>query len=318
MEFKNTIVTACDSNYVWGAYILVASLCYFNVKSYKHVLGIKLSEKECKLLEQFENTKVFNQQERNGESVCLMKPHAIYSADTELITWMDSDCMATGDVTDLIRVEPDTIQIRFRSMEENAMVYRNYYGKKDSIGTIPKKVLNIWQKDVNDLNKSQISTVCETNCFVMRKSNLDFIKMWQEQMEKVIVDNKLNVYNKDSIGYFMTDESVFNSLFAFSSKAPKIDKYLFDVQKDKMIAHFGLNPKPWIHWTKRSFEYYNLLQNILTWCKDHGYETPPIPNSLKAKYKSYECLRANISHSYRSFKYNISTSLHSLHTKVRD
>lgn len=317
MKFNKTIVTACDSNYIWGAYILVASLSFFNVKSYKKVLGIMLTNEEQELLTQFPDTEVVSGNRETDKSVCLMKPHALYSAETELIAWMDSDCIVTGDVTDLIYTEKDHIQIRFRSFAENAGVYRNYYGKHDEPGLIPYKVLHTWKDDVNDLPKPQISTVGETNCFVIRKDNIDFIKLWQSQMEKVIIDNNLQVYDKSSVGYFMTDESVLNSLMAFSGKALKVDEYQFDLDHNKLLVHFGLNPKPWIHWTKRGLLHYDLTMEILEWCKAKGYRLPPLPSSFRRSNKTHEVLMANVRHYYNSLKYNVSTTLHKYHRKIR-
>lgn len=317
MKYIKTIVTACDSNYIWGAYILVASLAYYNVKTYKKVLGIMLSEEEAKLLSQFPDTEVVNSDRETDKSVCLMKPHAIFAAETDIVAWMDSDCIVTGDVTDLVEVAPNEIQIRFRSFEENAGVYRNYYGKDDEKGLIPDKVLNTWKEDVADLKSPQISTVCETNCFVINKVNLDFIDLWKSQMEKVIVDNNLQVYDKSSVGYFMTDESVLNSLMAFSSKALKVKEYKFDQDKDKLLVHFGLNPKPWVHWTKRGLLHYDLVLEVVEWAKSQGYKTPPIPESLLRSNRAKEQLMANIRHYYQTFKYNLSTSLHNYHSKVR-
>lgn len=317
MKFDKTIVTACDSNYIWGAYILVASLCYYNVKSYKKVLGIMLTEKEQELLTQFPDTEVVNSNRETDRSVCLMKPHAIFAAETDLIAWMDSDCIVTGDITDFLFVEDDEIQIRFRSYKENAGVYRNFYGKKDVLGLIPEKVLNTWQVDVADLESPQISTVCETNCFVIKKQNLDFIDLWKTHMEKVIVDNKLQVYDKNSVGYFMTDESALNSLMAFSRKAPKVREYKFDKDEDKLLVHFGLNPKPWVHWTKRGLLHYDLTLEIVEWCKSKGYKTPPIPSSFLPKNKSKEVFNANLRHNYSTFKYKVSSLLHGYHRKIR-
>lgn len=317
MKFNKTVVTACDSNYIWGAYILVASLCYFDVKSYKKVLGIMLTNEEQELLTQFPNTEVHNSNRVSDKSVCLMKPHAIEVADTEIICWMDSDCLVTGDVTELLAAQDNEIQIRFRSFAENAGVYRNYYGKDDELGLIPQKVLDVWKSDVNDLETSQISTVCETNCFVITKNSMDFVKQWQIHMEKVIIDNNLQVYNKKSIGYFMTDESALNSLMAYSSKAPKVKEYLFDKDKDKLLVHFGLNPKPWIHWTKRGLLHYDITLEIIDWCHKMGYKTPPIPSSLKRKNKMKEIIRAEVSHQYNSLKYSVSSFLHGHRRKVR-
>ncbi|GAG26211.1 unnamed protein product, partial [marine sediment metagenome] len=35
---EKTVVTACDKKFIWGAYLLVASLRYFNVDTKVHVL----------------------------------------------------------------------------------------------------------------------------------------------------------------------------------------------------------------------------------------------------------------------------------------
>jgi lipopolysaccharide biosynthesis glycosyltransferase len=317
MEFNKSIVTACDSNYIWGAYLLLASLAYNNVKSYKKVLGIMLSEEEEELLNQFPHTQVINSDRETDKSVCLMKPHAIFSADTDIIAWMDSDCIVTGDVTDFLDVQANEIQIRFRSFEENAGVYRNFYGKDDERGLIPDKVLKTWQEDVGDLKSSQISTVCETNCFVIHKSNFDFIKLWQTQMEKVIIDNNLQVYDKSSVGYFMTDESVLNSIMAYSSKSLNVKEYLFDKDKERLLVHFGLNPKPWIHWTKRALLHYDLVLEIVEWAKSQGYKTPPIPTSFLRTNKAKETLIANLRNYFNTSKYRVSTTLHKYHSKVR-
>lgn len=317
MKFDKTIVTACDSNYIWGAFLLVASLAYYDVKAYKKVLGIMLSDQDKELLSQFPDTQVVNSSRESDRSVCLMKPYALYLAETDIISWIDSDCIVTGDVTEFLNVEKDHIQIRFRSFEENAGVYRNYYGKSDEKGLIPNKVLKTWKEDIGDLNSPQISTVGETNCFVLRRDNIDFIKLWQNQMEKVIIDNNLQVYDKNSVGYFMTDESVLNSIMAFSSQRLKVQEYLFDKNRDKLLVHFGLNPKPWIHWTKRALLFYDIVLEIVEWARSQGYKTPPIPASFLRSNKFKEVAKANTLHYYSTFKYSVSTTLHNYHRKIR-
>lgn len=317
MKYNKTVVTACDSNYIWGAFLLIASLCYSEVKSYKKVLGIMLTDDEQELLTQFPDTEVINSNRISDKSVCLMKPHAMQTAETDIICWMDSDCIVTGDVTDLIEAKDGEIQIRFRSLEENAGVYRNYYGRNDEIGLIPQKVLDVWKSDVDDLEHPQIITVGQTNCFVITKNTMDFVDLWQIHMGKVIVDNALQVYDKKSIGYFMTDESALNSLMAFSSKAPKVKEYLFDQDEDKLLVHFGLNPKPWVHWTKVALPYYDLTLEIIDWCLEMGYKVPPIPSSFNRKNKMQETVRAEVAHQYRSLRYGISTFLQGCRKRVR-
>jgi len=312
VSFDKTVVTACDSNYLWGALLLGASLRYFKLPVAFHVLGYDLKPLHVKILEQLGDTKVIVVPKDDTRSVCTQKPRAIFTADTETIIWMDADCIVTGDVSKYLVTPDGKFQIRFRSEEENAMVYRNLYTASDRVGNIPTKVLAEWQNDVADKESSQINTVSETNCFVLNKSHLPFIQLWQDQMMKVIPADTKGVYNKNSIGYSMTDESTINSLFAYSSEAPVVAEYQLDKDPDAFLAHFGLPPKPWVKWSKNNLRYYDLVIDLVKWMQDAQFILPPIPDALDIKKKKVAFLEAEFIHHYKMTRYRVSTLVRSL------
>lgn len=287
MKFNKTVVTACDSNYVWGAYILISSLCYNHTQCFIKVLGVNLKQNEIKILEQFPNTQVTNIMLNSKKNVCLLKPLAIYLADTEFITWMDADCFILGDVSDFLEAKENHIQIRFRSVNENMGVYHKFLQRNDKIGDIPKQVLKKWKTDVNENDKTAINTVSQTNCFVINIKNLDLIKNWENQIEKVIPSDFDKVYNKKNPAYFMTDESVLNSIFAFKKHNLIFDDFKFDLDRSKYLVHFGLNPKPWISWNYRSIKFYNELLKTLKFYRNLNFDEPTYSRSLNDKYKIF-------------------------------
>lgn len=302
-----TIVTACDHKFVWGAMLLGLSLRYHGLMCPYHILGYDLLKSDIACLEGLPNTKVFNSHKASVRSVCTQKPMAIATADTDLIIWMDADCMVSGNVDDYLICPEGKFQIRFREKAENASVYRNYYQQGDAWGSIPSRVLRKWKDDIADKDLPAIETVCQTNCFVLSRQHLPFISLWQKQMEKVIPESTKGVYAKDSYAYSMTDESVLNSLFAFSSAAPQTTEYLMDKDPAAICIHFGLNPKPWNHWTRQAFMVYNDVQNLLKWAKKEGLKLPPIPPSFDPINKNMEFRRACAIGTYRDLRYQLST-----------
>jgi len=304
---NSTIVTACDVNYLWGAFLLVASLEKAKVKSKIKVITHGFNQKETEFLEQFSNVTTISSRYETAKSVCTQKPEALFSADTDYITWLDSDCMVEGDISNFLEPEDRKMQIRFRGSEENTTVFRDRYGKAEKPGSIPATVQEIWCKDINDLKKCVISTSVLTNCFTIHKKDIEFIEFWHNQMEKVIGEEATGVYHKDSIAYFMTDESVLNSLLAFSSNAPEIGGYPFDKIPGKKVIHFGMNPKPWEGWTLRQMNYYPLISSVINWCRENDIDLPAIPDSLKQSNFHKEYLKAFVMSNYRAIRYSVSS-----------
>ncbi len=309
---NRTVVTACDHNFVWGAILLGLSLRYHDIDCYYHILGYDLPDSDLKILESIPDTKVFPTHKSSTRSVCTQKPMAIATADTEYIIWMDADCIVTGNVSEYLVCPDGKMQIRFRNKIENATIYRNIYRSEDKYGEIPKIVLAEWKRDVNDLSQPLIDTVSQTNCIVLTQKHKPFIDLWQEQMYKVIPSTTKGVYEKGSTAYSMTDESVINSLFAFSSKAPMTSEYLLDKDKNAYCAHFGLMPKPWRHFTTQTLKYYDHIQALIEFAKMKNVPLPALPQSFHAGNRTYETIRAYTHASFKKSRYLLSTQVRKL------
>jgi hypothetical protein len=317
MNTDKTIVTACDANYIWGALLLIISLKKYNVRAKIVVNAYDFDDQQIEYLKQFPDVEVVIGENPGKQCVCIMKPQAIFSAHTEWVIWMDADCVVTKDITDMLVTSRDGIQIRFREKQENATVYRNYYRRSDTVGDIPKEVLEIWRRDLNERETSRIKTVGQTNCFVIHRDSFPFIYKWQDQMLKVLPGQLLNVYNRGDSAYSMTDESVLNSLMAFSKEMPVISKYLLDEGNPPYLVHFGLAQKPWMGWNMKTLKYYTFVQELLEWSKIQGYLLPPIPNSMRLGNKNTEFLKACYTGVTSGTKYRLSNFLRNILRKFR-
>lgn len=306
-EARYTVVTACDHKFLWGALLLGISMRYNGMSCPYHVLGYDLSEADVRILEGIPNTKVFPTSKEDSRSICTQKPLAVATADTPIIVWMDADCVVSGNVEPYFVCPDNALQIRQRDARENASVYRNYYRRKDQYGAFPQAVIDTWQRDVGDRVQSSIQRSYQTNCFVMNQSHLDFVKLWKKQMEKVIPAHITGVYNPQSEAYSMTDESVINSLFAFSSLAPETHEYLLDRDPEASCIHFGLSPKPWQGWTLQSFNTWGLIQNLLNWANKEGIALPELPSSFRNENMRKEYKKALFLTIYKDIRYKLSS-----------
>lgn len=311
-EARHTVVTACDHKFLWGALLLGLSMRYHGMNTPYHVLGYDLAEEDVSFLEGIPGTKVFPTSKADFRSICTQKPLAIATAETPIIVWMDADCVVSGNLEPYFVCPDDAMQIRQRDARENASVYRNYYRRKDKYGAFPQEVIQIWQRDVGDRAESCIQRTYQTNCFVMNRSHLDFVTLWKKQMEKVIPAHITGVYNPQSVAYSMTDESVINSLFAFSSLAPKTHEYLLDRDPEASCIHFGLNPKPWQGWTLQSFNSWGLIQNLLNWAGKEGIALPELPSSFRSEHMHSEYKKALFLTIYKDLRYSISSSFRAI------
>jgi len=281
---NKTIVTVCDRAFIWAAYLLIASLRYHNVNIRIHVLIRDFTDKGKLLLEQFGDVRLIGIVDR-GAGV-LLKPEAILTAESEYITWIDADCIVTGDVARYLIAPGESLQIRTKGRAELAEVYKSHYGSDDEYGTIPKKVLGIWKRGVGENDVPRMDTTCSTNYFTLHKKHLAFIKKWQKQIAKAIPKSTKKVIDKKSSAYFQTDESVLNSLLIFAHDAPPISEMLLDKDPLAYLVHFVRMPKPWQMWRLEHLKYFDHVMTILDWIKEKGYKAPPIPWSLRRRNKS--------------------------------
>ncbi|MCK9584888.1 MAG: hypothetical protein M0R69_08330 [Candidatus Cloacimonetes bacterium] len=309
MSTTKTVVTACDHNFVWGALLLGLSMRYHGMDCAYHILAYDLTPEDIRVLSSLPNTRLFPTHKTDTRSVCTQKPMAIATADTDIVVWMDADCIVSGNLEKLFVTPDNKLQIRKRQPEENATIFRNYYRARDEYGKIPQRILATWQQDVGDLKSPRIDTVYQSNCFVLNRSHRDFISLWQSQMLKVIPSDTEGVYNKSSAAYFMTDESVLSSLFAFSSQAPQTAKYLMDIEPDATCIHFGLKPKPWQALTLQGLRHIDYIDTLINWGAAEKIFLPALPASFRLENRKAEYRRAHLRNWGSNLRYNISTAL---------
>ena len=281
MSENVTIVSACDRNFLWGAFLLVASAAR-NVPGLPvHLLQAGFSEQDTALIQQFPGVRVLPLEDNDPRSICNRKSEAILSADTEYVAWLDSDCFVIGDISKRLIPTNGEFQIRLREPWENAWVWRNHYAEGDTHGELPRAVLEQWRADVGQLQTPRLQTTCVTNAFVLHRRHLGFVRDWKAQISKVIPPVDAGPVDKSSPAYFMTDESVLTSLLAFSNAAPPIADIQLNRDPAAHVAHFGANPKPWKRWRKHLWYCQPHVLALLDWAQASGYSIPPLPWSLR-------------------------------------
>jgi hypothetical protein len=278
----NTIVTSCNSAYFWGAYLLIASIKFNHGKDPIHVLASGLSTNQIQHLAQFENVKII---ETSNLSPHLEKPKAIMSATTEYITWVDADCLFMGHLDKLLLPLNQSFQIRFRESLENGYVFKRHYQYDDRLGDIPKRIMNIWQNDVNERHQPRYTTQCVSNFLSMHCSHMPFIARWEAQLKKVNIKSTHPI-DRHSKAYFMTDESVLSSLFTYASDTPRVSEYQLNKDPNNFLMHFGQSGKPWYRWREAHLGYYNYIIKLLDWLNRECYIVPTPPRSLDINYKT--------------------------------
>src|SRR5262245_59819719 len=115
-----TVVTACDSGFIWGAFLVVASLRHSGCRIPVHVLGRALSAADKAVLEQFPDVRIFDT--NDPKPMAFLKPVALLTAQTELVSWVDADGLFTADPTPWLHAFPGTISIGSRSRSSTAIM----------------------------------------------------------------------------------------------------------------------------------------------------------------------------------------------------
>ena len=287
-----TIVSACDRNFLWGAYLLAASSARFLPETPVHILQTGFTEADSALLKQFPTVRVLPLPDNDPRNVANRKSEALLSADTEFIAWLDADCMVIGDVSRHLIPKNGEFQIRMRAPAENAWVWRNHYAPGEPRGGLPKSVLEQWRADLGQPGNPRVDSACVTNCFVLHKRHLDFVRQWKSQIAKVIPPTHAGVVDNRNPAYFMTDESVMTSLLAFSNIAPTPGEFLLDRDAKAHVAHFGANPKPWIQWRLRLWYCHPHVMSLLDWARAFGHKTPSLPPSFERRNRLPSYCRA--------------------------
>lgn len=284
-------VTITDPNFFIAVYTLLLSMHYHRVRAKMHVLSVNLGEREKDLLRQFPGTEVIEATRDNPRGPACRKGEAILAAaqitpEATHISLFDGDTLATGDITDHLCPDGETLFARWKTPDEDGRIFASHYQPGDTPGTIPKHILKIWQQDVNERETPNIqNTVCGGNLTVHR-AVLPCIERWQSQMDKVLPITTMGAHDFASQGYFQVDESVLNSLLAFAHDAPHVLPANLNIDPAAYVAHLGPNnPKPWVLWRPEKLNYYPQVARFFTWAKQQGYTLPKVPWTFQQRYK---------------------------------
>jgi hypothetical protein len=290
---SNTIVAISDRNYLWGVWLLIASMRKNSMNEPVLVQGVDYTESDIAILKQFTDVQILSSHNTRRNLTCS-KPAAMLMADTDYITWVDCDSIFYGNCSRYLTADPDHIHVEMRASKDNAGVFARFYEPDDTYGDIPAKILDVWRQDIGENTEPALHSCCSC-CFVsLHRSHRAILEKWRDQMQKVLPDDNVGVYDKRSFAYFQTDESVLNSVLFFSRVAvPPAEHYMLASDPDAFHIHFAYQPKPWRMWNSYTIQYFDKTVELVEWAVAQGYKTPgPVPVSLQRKYRKLNHLLA--------------------------
>ena len=149
----NTIATVGNIHYLWGIFLLICSLR----KNGMHepvVVGTRGFTPDAEeVLTQLGGVTIVPLHNIQRSLTCC-KPQVMLQAQTDYITWVDSDGYFTGNCSEqLIPLREDEIHIRMRSAAENRRVFRGHSGNGDAI---PREILEVWRRDVGSTDPQRL------------------------------------------------------------------------------------------------------------------------------------------------------------------
>lgn len=291
---SNTIVTACDANYWWGAFLLVASIRKQNQDLPIHVLCKGFEPSHVRQLEQFGNLKCIPTETPHA---MYQKPEAMLTADTDLVTWLDADCFWMGDLTPLLEKTGRGCQIRLRGVGENNVAFSTQYRNGDRFGTIPASTLARWQRDIGERDEPRIHTMGVGNAICLHRDFRWVMERWRTQMEAVALNPAILV-DKNNPDYYITDEAVLTSILAYCNDDVSVTPYYMDKEPERFMIHFEGRPKPWNGWQLRFMPFFNDIVDAIQWARERDLEMPPVPQALQREHRSQSSYGAH----YRNVK----------------
>ncbi len=289
---NNTIVTIGDVNYLWGIFLLIASARRAGMKE-PFLVGAKKFTPESELvLTQLGDVKIVNLDDVSRSLTCL-KANVMLRAETEYVTWADSDAFFTGNVSEILVPEsPEDIHFRLRAPAEMPDAFRGHSFGEDG-KRIPKAVLDIWRRDIEDVagearelpryETSGSASFCSLSMARFRR----FLEIWDALQMKVLPDRDVGVVDKSLKYYHQLDESTLNACLNFVCDAPKVQEtYRMNKEPGRLFVHFIARPKPWQGWTRRAFRFFDEYVGVVDWAVSEGLELPgEIPSCLKSSNK---------------------------------
>lgn len=275
-----TVTTAGDRNYIWGVFLLLASMHRWQMPEKVLVGTYGWPSQWIEFLEKWPNVRTV-EPPAGRQCVCVTKPWLMLRAETDYVTWVDSDGIFLGNCSDFLYGEPEALYSRAYNPAELAT---HHFARLD--GTVAA-----WVRDVGDLPaRRDIPDICTNVVGVSRRHNTHLLERWIEQMQRVLPADVGVVAAKNS-PYFQTDESVLNSLLSCWGPAPPITAcYRMNNPRTAYYGHLAYNPKPWQQfWTPFALRYYNAVLELIEWCADNDLLPPfePLPPTLLRRNEAF-------------------------------
>ena len=287
MAIDNTICTAGDHNYLWGLFLLIASMRRFGMDE-PVIVGTKgFTDRDRRVLEQFGGVRLVSLDHADHSLTCH-KAEVMLAAESGYVTWADSDAMFKGNCSNLF-LPPDVAQIRVRRRCTAEMP-----------GAFPKghdlaRILPTWRRDVADAAGLDVRTIPRVTaadvaafrscsaCFLsVARSRERFLRTWHTLMMR-LPKGDAGVVDKSLVAYHQLDESCLNACLAFLPGAPKVtETYGLDRDPERTYLHFIGRPKPWEGWTPRSARHIETVVSTVEWAVAEGLELPSgVPPPLR-------------------------------------
>lgn len=287
MAIDNTICTAGDHNYLWGLFLLIASMRRFGMDE-PVIVGTKgFTDRDRRVLEQFGGVRLVSL-DHAAHSLTCHKAEVMLAAESGYVTWADSDAMFKGNCSNLL-LPPDVAQIRVRRRCAAEMP-----------GAFPKghdlaRILPTWRRDVADAAGLDVRTIprvterfvasfrsCSACYLSLARSQERFLLVWHALMMR-LPKGDAGVVDRSLASYHQLDESCLNACLAFLPGAPKVtETYGLDRDPERTYLHFIGRPKPWEGWTPRSARHIETVVSTVEWAVAEGLELPSgVPPPLR-------------------------------------
>lgn len=283
---NNTIVTIGDMRYFWGIFLLIASMRKNGMEEPVLVGGFQFPPEAIVALERFGNVRVHGLDHMTRSLTCA-KPEIMLLAETDYITWVDSDGFFTGNCSArLIPKRENEIHIRKRSEVENSQAFRNRRFGEDG-RLIPQEILDTWRRDVEGEGPPRILQSCSACFLSVHQSARPFLQKWHEQMTRLLPAGNVGVVDRRLQYYHQLDESVLNSLLCFDRSAPEVAPfYRLDKDPNELFVHFIGPLKPWRGWTPYAFRHFKRYTAVMEFAVNAGFiQREEVPFSLEPAHE---------------------------------
>lgn len=287
----NTVVTAGDVNYLWGLFLLIASMRKTGMNE-PVIVGTKgFTPTATRVLEQLGNVSFYSLDNADHSLTCH-KAQVMLQAQTEYVTWADSDAMFHGNCSDrLPPLAPDVIHVRRRSRPEMAGAFPAPYNLDE--------ILKHWQNDVVRMSgrparQEATSSLREqflsvSACYLsVARAQETFLTCWDRMMMEILPRGDAGVVDRSLQYYHQLDESCLNACLTFQEGAPQVaDTYRLNKDPDAFYIHFVGRPKPWVGWVPSSVRHFDRVLDVVEWAQAEHLELPgPIPYSLVRSHRT--------------------------------